>query len=170
MKEESEMSTATLRAFEECLPERHRTRRDLQGARKTILVVESDVALLDVIVYILRWAGYDILAARTSPEANFICEQSSVMIDLLLSAFDLPGGNGAELAEKATVLRPNLPVVIMSDNQPAFQDLRARGYIVLKRPFSFAEMTHAIREILGASTNVVIFRALGLPSRVSFHN
>src|SRR5258708_3551679 len=97
------MSIEILHPFEECLSERQRARpKQPQGAKKTILVVEADGALLEVIVNILRWAGYEVLAVHTSPEAISICKRSAVTIDLILTDFNLPAGNGAEFAESVT--------------------------------------------------------------------
>ncbi len=123
----------------------------LQDARNTILVVDDEVELLDLIAYILRRPGYEILEARTSREALSICERVEVPIDLVLSDFNLPGMNGLDLAKELERLRPNLPIIFMSGNLEASDDLVDRGFVCLKKPFTFADMVYIVDETLAGS-------------------
>ncbi len=114
----------------------------------TILVVEDESDLLALIAQILRRSGYEVLEARSPAEAIFICEHTEV--DLILSDFNMPGTNGIKFAEKVDILRPNLPMVFMSGNREACDELAARGFLCLRKPFSFADMEYIVRETLDA--------------------
>src|SRR5882762_6857366 len=109
------------------------------GPKKTILLVEAEVMLLDALAYILRRAGYEILVARTATTAIDICARSPMAVDLVLSDFNLLGGNGIHFAESMMTLRPNLPIIFMSGNTAGCRELRSRGFIVLQKPFPFEE-------------------------------
>ena len=115
---------------------------------KTVLVVEDEIDLLALIAQILRRSGYHVLEASTPSEALFICENNE--IDLMLSDFNLPEANGIILAQKVEKLRPNLPMIFMSGNRQAYDELTARGFICLRKPFSFADMEYTVRETLDA--------------------
>jgi CheY-like chemotaxis protein len=115
-------------------------------AKSTILVVEDEAELLDLIARILRRSGYEILEAQTSPEAISICQQSPV--DLILSDFNLPGGNGLQLAQILRGTYADVPVVFMSGNREACDGIVEQGYVCLRKPFSFADMEETLGEIL----------------------
>lgn len=116
-------------------------------AKSTILVVEDEAELLDLIARILRRSGYEILEARTSPEAMSIC-QGARPVDLILSDFNLPGGNGLQLAKRLRAACAGVPFVFMSGNREACDRIVEHGYVCLRKPFSFADMEQTLGEIL----------------------
>jgi len=115
---------------------------------KTILVVEDEADLLVIIAQILRRSGYEVLEALSAVDASFICRHTD--IDLILSDFNLPGMNGIALAHEIDPIRPKLPIIFMTGNREACDEITARGFYCLKKPFSFADMEYIIRETLGA--------------------
>lgn len=100
---------------------------------KTVLVVEDEIELLALIAQILRRSGYLVLEASTPSEALFICENNE--IDLMLSDFNLPEANGIILAQKVERVRPNLPMIFMSGNRQAYDELTARLHLLEKAFF-----------------------------------
>jgi len=123
----------------------------LQNTGKTILVVEDEVDLLDVIGQVLSGAGYRVIVAHTAAEAVLICGHMEESIDIILSDFNLPGGNGSRLAKSVGAIRPNLPVVFMTGNYTAFDRLTSLGFTVLQKPFSFADMEYTVGKTLADS-------------------
>ncbi|WP_299673917.1 ATP-binding protein [uncultured Roseobacter sp.] len=85
-----------------------------QGQGQTILVVEDEEPLLEVMQDLLQELGFGFLPARFGNEALAVLE-SGTEVDLLLTDIVMPGGiGGFELARQARQLRPELPVVYMS--------------------------------------------------------
>ncbi len=80
------------------------------GADETVLVVEDDTAVRDLVVEVLADLGYRALQAPDGPAALAIIE-SAARVDLLVTDVGLPGMNGRQLAERARRLRPELPVL-----------------------------------------------------------
>jgi DNA-binding response OmpR family regulator len=78
----------------------------------TILVVEDDRELRDVLGAILREPGYTVLTASDGYEAARILADRS--IDLLIADIKLPGLSGFELARQAKLMRPHLHVIYLS--------------------------------------------------------
>ena len=76
-----------------------------RGAGETVLVVEDEQIVRELIVEVLHDLGYIALQAADGP-AGLRVLQSSVRIDLLVSDVGLPGLNGRQLADQARETRP----------------------------------------------------------------
>ncbi len=84
------------------------------GGNETVLVVDDETNLLDLARVSLEALGYRVLVADTPQQALEILAAEPV-IDLLFSDVVMPGGiNGYELADRASVLRPGLKVLLTS--------------------------------------------------------
>src|SRR5690606_38837397 len=80
-------------------------------ANTTVLVVDDEQALLEVALSYLEAMGLRALHATDGREALAVLEKEPD-IALLLTDVVMPGGiNGAELAERARAMRPDLKVV-----------------------------------------------------------
>ncbi len=126
---------------------------DSQVARgtETILVVEDEAAVRDVIRRILGAAGYRVLTADCGAEALRLCREHPGEIGLLLSDVVMPRMGGQECAEQAVRLRPGLRVLFMSgyaEEAIAQQGVLQPGTRLLGKPFSAAELTRQVREVL----------------------
>jgi len=80
----------------------------------TVLVVEDEPALRDVVTMILRRAGYQVLEASQPLLALEVARAHKGRIDLLLTDVVMPHMNGKQLADALTVTRPELQVLYMS--------------------------------------------------------
>jgi CheY-like chemotaxis protein len=80
----------------------------------TILVVEDQRVIRELVEQTLSEAGYRVFSAAGPREAMAIAEQQSTAIDLLLTDVVMPQMRGPELAARLRVQRPDLPVVFMS--------------------------------------------------------
>jgi PAS domain S-box-containing protein len=80
----------------------------------TILVVEDDPDVREMIVGILSDLGYRTLVAANGPEALAILDRDH-SVDLLFTDIVMPAGmSGTELARQASRLRPDLKVLLSS--------------------------------------------------------
>jgi len=83
-------------------------------AAATILVVEDDPDVREIIVGILSGLGYRTLVATNGPEALAILNRDH-RVDLLFADIVMPAGmSGTELARQASRLRPDLKVLLSS--------------------------------------------------------
>src|SRR5437763_5004075 len=84
------------------------------SAAATILVVEDDPDVREMIVGILSDLGYQTLIATNGPEALAILNRDH-SVDLLFTDIVMPAGmSGTELARQASRLRPDLKVLLSS--------------------------------------------------------
>lgn len=87
---------------------------EFPGGSETILVVEDDGPLRDLVVRMLQDAGYRVIEAKNAEIGLNIVKASKPEIDLLLTDVIMPGKSGAELLEQAKVIRPELRSLFMS--------------------------------------------------------
>jgi two-component system, OmpR family, response regulator RegX3 len=113
---------------------------------KTILIVDDENDLLELISRSLKLRGYQTLEASGGHRAFDILIRER--IDLVLSDIRMPEGDGLVLLQKIVLLK-NSPVVIMmtgqsSANEKEILALGAKGFI--HKPFSSKElMSHIVR-------------------------
>jgi CheY-like chemotaxis protein len=77
-----------------------------------LLVVDDDDAVRQVLVDGLRLEGFEVFEAGDGAAGLRALERESP--DALVLDYAMPGMNGAEVAKRARVLRPGLPVVFCS--------------------------------------------------------
>ena len=83
-------------------------------AAVTILVVEDDPDVREMIVGILSDLGYQTLVATNGPEALAILNRDN-SVDLLFTDIVMPAGmSGTDLARQASRLRPDLKILLSS--------------------------------------------------------
>jgi two-component system, cell cycle sensor histidine kinase and response regulator CckA len=84
------------------------------SGKATILVVDDEVSVRQLLVRQLRSENYDVLEAGYGLEALEVARSSSEPIDLVLSDIVMPGMIGTELAERLLAEHPGIRVVLMS--------------------------------------------------------
>lgn len=92
----------------------HATLVESDGAFPTVLVVEDDSMVLLVYQELLWAEGFHMLAAKNVAQATQIFQRNPSHVAAVLTDFNLPDGNGADLASELRRLRPELPVVFVS--------------------------------------------------------
>ncbi|WP_426111939.1 response regulator [Massilia sp. PWRC2] len=120
------------------------------GVGKTVLVVEDDAAVLQLLRELLQAAGYRVLGASEG-FAGLATLESDAVIDLLVTDIGLPGINGRQMAEAGRALRPQLPVLFMTgyaEMTTAAGGALATGMQLIAKPFQVADMLARIEAML----------------------
>ncbi|HZM02568.1 MAG TPA: ATP-binding protein [Candidatus Saccharimonadales bacterium] len=119
---------------------------------ETILVVEDEPALRDLVVNILEYCGYRIYQAQTGPDAVAVWEKHRSEIKLLLTDMVMPGGmSGRQLAERLQEDTPHLRVIYTSGYSPgmAGKDIALlEGFNFLAKPYPPSRLAQVVRESL----------------------
>jgi two-component system, cell cycle sensor histidine kinase and response regulator CckA len=121
---------------------------------QTILVVEDDVALLQVTHRSLEEAGYTILAARSPAEAIRIAENFRGPIHLVVTDVILPGMSGPQLASSLSAPRPEMKVLYVSgytDDTIVHHGVLEPGLSFLQKPFSPKTLARKVDEMLATA-------------------
>lgn len=115
---------------------------------RTILVVDDEASIRDVISEFLRPLGFRVLLAEESTEA-YQYLQSDEPIDVLITDLSLPDVDGVALSGVARDLRPNIGVVFITGKTEGFlsrSNVLLPRSVVLRKPFYFPELLKALNE------------------------
>ena len=121
------------------------------GGSETILVVEDQPALLEMIREVLGELGYTVLSAHDGVTAMEVAHRHEAEIRLLLTDVVMPGMNGRQLAERLTSIRPGIQVLYMSgysDGTVSDHGLLVGDVALIEKPFTPTALAQAVRKIL----------------------
>jgi signal transduction histidine kinase/CheY-like chemotaxis protein len=124
--------------------------RTVDGKGKTVLVVEDQREIRDLIETWLTEFGYRIITAPDGVTAQKLLEAGEP-IDLLLTDIVMPNGvSGLELAQTARRLRPDLRSVVVSgySRQNMLPNGYEDGFVFLEKPFRQTELLSKIADAL----------------------
>lgn len=117
----------------------------------TILIVDDEPAIRDMIGITLDLAGFNSMSAETAHQAHVSIVDSRP--DLVLLDWMLPGGSGIELARrlKRDELTATLPIIMLTaktseDNKVQGLDVGVDDYVT--KPFSPRELVARIKAVL----------------------
>lgn len=121
--------------------------------KRTVLVVESVETLCDLTCEFLRAEGFHVLQATNASDAIALASTHHGPIPLTLTDIMLPGTSSRELAAMLTERRPEMKILYMggyTETGGAYEDI-VRGPAFLETPFSTADLSRKIEEVLGTS-------------------
>jgi CheY-like chemotaxis protein len=125
-------------------------RQRSKARRSTILVVDDEPGIVDVMIAVLEDAGHDASGANNGREALSKLEASQP--DLLLLDLEMPVLDGAATlsAMKANPRLASVPVLMMSGITESMVKRRCRGYdAFLRKPFSLDDLLDTLDTLLG---------------------
>jgi CheY-like chemotaxis protein len=124
----------------------------LQAGTETVLIVEDEEPILNLIKEMLEMLGYKVMAVNETDKALRLAKEYDGNIDLLLTDVMMPGMNGKELSERIIAFKPGLKLLYMSgytSNVIASQVILEKGAQFIPKPFSFKDLATKVRETLG---------------------
>jgi two-component system, cell cycle sensor histidine kinase and response regulator CckA len=127
-----------------------RTTGSLQGT-ETILVVEDEPAVRQLVSRVLHKRGYTVLVASTPSEAAEISRTAKTPIHLLISDVVLPQMSGRAMAEQIVPNQPGIKVLYMSgytDDAIVHHGVLDPGTPFLQKPFTPEALARKVREVL----------------------
>ena len=117
----------------------------------TILVIEDEDVVIDVIVAMLEKLGYHVLLAKTGKEAVKIAKGFDADIDLAILDILLPDLPAKKVYRDIMEARPDLKVIVCSGyaiDGPPQEILDAGAQDFIQKPFSYATLSEKLKEVL----------------------
>ena len=123
---------------------------------ETILLVEDEDPVRELVRDILDLHGYKVLEAPHGMAALAICETFNDPIEMMITDVIMPGMSGSQLAAKALLLRPTMKVLYTSgytDDAIAQHGVLDPGTEFVQKPYSAELLAKKIRKILDGGKN-----------------
>lgn len=118
------------------------------GGNETILVVDDEVAILNLLAEILGELGYRVLITGSYEEAILMAGKMNETLDLLIADFNLPGKNGPEISQELMILFPQIKTLYMSGDPNRPSNTRDDGGQFITKPFTPHALVTKVHEIL----------------------
>jgi PAS domain S-box-containing protein len=125
----------------------------VRSGTETILLVEDEPGVRQLVREMLNRLGYTILEAGGGAEALRIFAQHQGAIDLLLTDVIMPQMSGRDLAQRLRTVQPALKVLYISgytDDMLAHHGVLEPNVYLLPKPFAPDELAKKLREVLDA--------------------
>ncbi len=125
--------------------------KTMVGGQESILVVDDDKIIADMVKRMLVKCGYKVDVYYNSLEALRVIKQLPDKYDLLISDLTMPNMTGLDLSKKLQKLRSEIPIIIMTGYGDNLTDatLRKHGIKqVIGKPIVMKELANAIRQDL----------------------
>jgi two-component system, cell cycle sensor histidine kinase and response regulator CckA len=129
------------------------------AATETLLVVENEPAIRNLVQVALERYGYFVLSAESGHEALTVADAHHSRIDLLITDVDMPDLRGPALSKQLTAARPGLLTLFMSGyTDDSLSDGTAATVLVdfIQKPFSPKVLAAKVREMLDRGRGPVV--------------
>ncbi|MBI4877930.1 MAG: response regulator [Acidobacteria bacterium] len=126
-----------------------------QTGRETVLLVEDEPGVRELVREMLSVLGYTTLEAACGEDALRLFLERGTGIQLLLTDVIMPGMSGRELARRVCAIRPGLKVLFMSgypDGAIVQHGAPDLGVHLIQKPISLAELGRQVRSALDADS------------------
>lgn len=120
-------------------------------SKETILVVDDEASIGNLIRLLLKKHGHTILTAKTPEEALEIAEKHAGSIQLLLTDMVMPRMDGKTLFTQIEKINPGIKALFMSgytSNVIAHHNVIEEGVRFIAKPFNEDSLAQKVREIL----------------------
>ena len=122
---------------------------ELAKGCETVLLVEDDQGVLEIVTAWMEELGYRVLTAQNGREALSVLKRGEP-IDLLFTDLVMPHGiSGGELARRARQIRPELKILLGSGYSARISpDAAAASLPILGKPYRQVELAAKLRAVL----------------------
>jgi two-component system CheB/CheR fusion protein len=120
--------------------------------RATILAVEDDADLSDLLSALLGEIGYRVTTVRDAATAVALVAAHKVRPDLILADYNLPGGmDGLQMATRVRAdLQLHIPTIILTGDisTETLRDIEREKCVLLNKPVRMADLSSLIQRLL----------------------
>ena len=118
---------------------------------ETVLVVDDEEIILNLVAVMLKRLGFQALQARSVAEAVEVYEHNIENVELVITDLVMPDGGGLALCRQLQTLNPDVKVIVISGYDPSGQmdelsELGCSNFI--QKPFRLDQLSEKINEVL----------------------
>jgi two-component system, cell cycle sensor histidine kinase and response regulator CckA len=127
---------------------------ELAHGTETVLLVEDEESVRNLVRTILQEFGYTVLEASHGAEALRVAIRHEGPIHVMVTDIVMPLMSGRQLTDKLVTLRPEMKVIYMSgytDHSIVHSEILRLGAMFLQKPFTSIALTRKLREVLDKS-------------------
>ena len=126
------------------------------GPTLTILLVEDDPEVADMVAAMLFEVGHNVVRAGGTAAALDLLRGGQAA-DLMITDLVMPGPkSGVDLAHEAVALRPGLPVILSSGyTAEAMNSANGAPWPLLRKPYSADVLAEAIRQTMERASETI---------------
>jgi PAS domain S-box-containing protein len=139
---------------DERVPQGRREEPDpVTRGHETVLLVEDEAALRELLEEALRGNGYAVIVARDGAEASRLASAHDGVIDVMVTDVIMPGITGPKAVELVARTRPAMKVLYISgysDEAVAERGLTGPGRAFINKPFGLEFLLRRVRDLLEA--------------------
>jgi PAS domain S-box-containing protein len=124
---------------------------EVKGGSETILVLEDDPAVRDIITKILSDQGYTTLEAANGDDAIMAFNEHKGTIGLVILDVVMPGQNGREVFDEIARIDPGVKAIFMSGysgDMVIDKGVQEKSVDFLQKPLSVPNLLAKVREVL----------------------
>jgi len=148
MSKTSTMSTAEIFSSEAAAATPHKS---VEGA-PTVLVVDDEESIREIVALTLESLGFQVLAARDGSEGVEVFKAHADEIVAVLLDMTMPRLNGEQVFAELIKIRPDIRVILSSgyDEQDAANRLWEKGLAgFIRKPYPPSELVAELKKVLG---------------------
>lgn len=123
----------------------------LPSGIERILLVDDEDFIVEVASEMLKYLGYEVVAAQKSLDALEIFRARPDQFHLILTDLTMPGMTGIELAVELLQIRADIPIILctgFSDEKIRARALNIGIRKIMAKPFVLHELASLVREVL----------------------
>ena len=123
----------------------------VRGGLETVLLVEDEEAVRELLRKVLARQGYTVLEARHGRDALLVAERHKGPIHLVLTDVVMPEMGGRELVNQLRVSRPETRVLYISgytNDEVVRRGIAETDGMFIQKPFSSDDLVRRVRELL----------------------
>ncbi|MFZ0801099.1 MAG: PAS domain S-box protein [Terriglobales bacterium] len=127
------------------------------GGSETVLLVEDEESVRQLVRETLEAKGYTVLEAENGERALHIVTEHSEAIDMLITDVVMPGMSGRELSARLCATHPQTKVLYLSgytEDAIVHEGVLEAGTAFLQKPFTLQMLSRKVREVLGSERRV----------------
>ncbi len=126
--------------------------KSLSIGKKSILIVDDEIALTELYEIVLTKRGYQVTALTSSVDALEMLRARPDQFDLVLLDQDMPKMTGIQLTQELRRIRTDIPILLVTGYSDDLSEKKIKGLgirQVIMKPVRTAELIRIIRKTLG---------------------